>query len=80
LPVQLSAGESLVCDGTKEIRIYNKNGRPKGNITLPELPALMSKGTHTVVIDCSFNGEVPPVIEMQFKGLDKLEVVERSSS
>ena len=78
LPVQLTAGESLVCDGTKEIRIYNQQGRPKGKITLPQPPTFMSKGGHTVVVDCSFNGELPPVIEVQFKGLDKVEVVEKS--
>jgi hypothetical protein len=76
LPVKLDAGESLVCDGTKEVRIYNKNGRPKGKLTLPELPPSMSRGQHTIIADCSFTGQEPPKIEVRFKGLDKMETVE----
>jgi hypothetical protein len=75
LPVELSAGESLVCDGTKEIRIYNKNGRPKAKHTLTDSPPLMSKGSHTIIADCDFTGDEPPKIEVRFKGMDNVEAV-----
>ncbi len=80
LPIELLPGESIVCDGTKTIRIYDKNGKPKNKFEMPALPPVVSPGGHTIIIDCSFTGEPSPNIEMQFKGLDKMEVVQIKSN
>jgi hypothetical protein len=76
LMVELSAGESLVCDGTQTIRVYDKNGKPKNKLALPAPPPVTSGGAHTIIIDCSFSGTVAPKIEVQFKGLDKMESIQ----
>jgi len=79
LPIELQTGESIVCDGSKTIRMYDKNGKSKTNFNLPELPPVLSSANHTIIIDCTFKGTVPPKIEMQFKGLDNLEMIQLNS-
>ena len=76
LPIELLAGESLVCDGTDLIRIYDKNGKPKGKYLLKSAAPVLAPGSHNIISDCSFKGEVPPKIEVLFKGLAKMEVVQ----
>ncbi|TKK65119.1 hypothetical protein FC093_20855 [Ilyomonas limi] len=75
LPQELQAGESVVCDGTEILRLYDKDGKPKGQYKMSSPPPVVSPGTHSITIDCSFTGEKPPKIEVQFKGLDKMETV-----
>jgi hypothetical protein len=77
-PVELAAGESLVSDGTETIRFYDKNGKPKGSFKLQNKPPNVSSGAHTILIDSDFSGDEPPKIEVQFKGLDKMEEIEVS--
>lgn len=76
LPGELKAGQSIVCDGTLNLQLFDEHGKPAGTYTLPALPPVFSSGTHTVIMDCSFGGEVTPAIEMQFKGLNKKETVQ----
>ncbi len=76
LPIELRSGESIVCDGTEIIRIYDQNGKPKNKFKMPALPPVVSAGKHTIIIDCSFSREEPAKIEMQFKGLNKMELVQ----
>jgi hypothetical protein len=76
LPVILKAGESLVCDGTETVRLYDKNGKPKGTFKLQTSPPLVSAGEHNILIDSEFEGEDTPEIEVQFKGVNSRETVE----
>jgi hypothetical protein len=76
LPIELLAGESLVCDGTDLIRMYDKNGKPKGKYLMKSAPPLLAPGSHNIISDCSFKGEEPPKIEVQFKGMDKMEIIQ----
>lgn len=76
LAIELKAGESIVCDGTENLRIYNENGKPKGSYRLSNLPPVTSPATHTIIFDCSFNDGESPKVEMQFRGLGKMEMVE----
>jgi hypothetical protein len=73
LPLELSAGESLVSDGTELIRLYDKNGKPKKTFKLDGMPPTLAEGAHVMIVDSQFNGEA--VIEVQFKGLHKTEQV-----
>ncbi len=76
VPIDLKANESIVCDGTEYLQLYNERGKLKGTYKMSSLPPVVSSGTHTIIIDSSFGGEEPPKIEMQFKGLNKKEAVE----
>ena len=75
LPIELKAGESIVCDGTEYLQLYNERGKLKGTYKMASLPPAVSSGDHAIIIDSSFGGEEPPKIEMQFKGLNKKETV-----
>lgn len=76
LPVVLKAGESIVCDGTTLLKMYSKTGKLLTTYKLKELPPVLGQGNHTIIADCSFDGEEPPKIEMQFKGVIKTESCE----
>ena len=76
LPVELKAGESIVCDGTQDLILYNESGKPKGTYHMTNLPPLSSPATHTVIVDCIFNDGQSPKLEMQFRALGKMELVE----
>jgi hypothetical protein len=73
IPAPLNAGETLFCDGTETLRIYDKNGKLKSTQVLTSIPPVVAAGYHSVIIDCAFGGEDPPKIEMQFKGISKTE-------
>ena len=75
IPVELQGGESLVCDGSTTIRVYDAGGRPKTTFTLAALPPMVAQGAHTVTLDSDFGGDEPPRIEVQFKGLGKGELI-----
>lgn len=79
-PVELAAGESLVSDGTETIRFYDKNGKPKGSFKLQNKPPSVTPGAHIILIDSDFAGDETPKIEVQFKGLDKMEKIELSKT
>jgi len=76
VPIELKANESIVCDGTEYLQLYNERGKLKGTYKMSSLPPAVSSGAHTIIIDSSFGGEEPPKIEMQFKGLNKKEAIE----
>ena len=59
LPVELSVGETVVCDGTALLKIYDTKGKLKDTIQLPALPPVVATGSHTIIIDCAFGGEAP---------------------
>jgi hypothetical protein len=75
-PIELSAGESLVSDGTETIRLYDKNGKPKGSFKLQTKPPIVSSGAHVILIDSDFSGDENPKIEVQFKGLSGTEEIQ----
>jgi hypothetical protein len=79
LPVELNAGETVVCDGTALLKIYDTKGKLKTTQQLPGLPPVVADGSHTIIVDCSFGGEVPPTIELQFKGKMATEICTRST-
>lgn len=79
-PIELAFGESLVCDGTETIRLYDKNGKPKGSFKLQNKPPSVAPGAHIILIDSDFAGDESPKIEVQFKGLDKMEKIELSKT
>ena len=74
-PVELGAGESLICDGSATVRMYDAKGKPKGSITLPALPPMVGKGSHTFTLNSEFRGDAPPRIEVRFKGANRTEEV-----
>jgi len=75
LSLELKAGESLVCDGTKEVRLYGTDGKPKGFYQLKDMPPALDKGDHTIIFDCNYPETEAPKVEVQFRSLGKVERV-----
>lgn len=75
VPITLAAGESLACDGTTTIQVYDKLGKPRARFVLAKLPPLVSPGMHTITLDSVFEGDEPLKVEVQFKGLGAAERV-----
>jgi len=75
-PIELAAGESLVSDGTETIRLYDKNGKPKGSFKLQTMPPVVSSGAYVILMDSDFTGDENPKIEVQFKGLSGSEEIQ----
>jgi hypothetical protein len=67
LPVALKAGESLVCDGTTLVRVYDAKGRQTGTVTLKAAPPRLAPGQHTIAFDCAWAGDEAPRVEVTFK-------------
>jgi len=76
LPVELSAGETVICDGTATLKIYDAKGKLKDSLQLPATPPLVAVGSHSIIIDNVFGGDEPPQIELQLKGMLESEVCE----
>ncbi len=76
LPIELGVGESLVCDGTTTVRVYDALGKPRTKYTLAVPPPMVAAGTHTITMDSEFSGNEPPRIEVQFKGQGRVDAVQ----
>ena len=75
LSVELAAGESMVCDGTEQLQLYDRTGKPKGQLTLPALPPVLSAGAHVVQLDSDFSAADAPAIELALKGVSTRDTV-----
>ena len=75
LPIALGAGESLVCDGTGTIRVYDADGKLRARHQLSAAPPVVSATMHSIELNSEFSGDEPPRIEVQFKGLGQPESV-----
>jgi hypothetical protein len=69
LPVELQAGESLVCDGTNIVRVYDAKGKPRHTLTLEQNPPNMQQGGHQLLVDADFSSDSDLKIHFQIKGL-----------
>jgi len=67
LPVDLKAGESVVCDGTTVLRIYDSKGRQTSTVTLDTPPPTLQAGANAVKLDCAYTDAAAPVIELIVK-------------
>lgn len=77
IPGELAAGESVVFDGSSELRVYDALGKPKARHTLTVSVPRLAAGAHDVVMDSEFVGDEPPVVQVQFKGRAPGELVRR---
>jgi hypothetical protein len=62
LPIDLKAGESLVCDGTVQVRVYDAKGRQTATLTLTAPPPRLAPGSHRITFGTArADGEGPRV-------------------
>jgi hypothetical protein len=69
VPFAVEVGQTLLCDGTATLRLYDAMGRQvkkhRMSAATPHLPT----GPHDVIFSCDFEGDPAPVVNVQFKAL-----------
>jgi hypothetical protein len=75
IPATLKSGQTLLCDGTEILRIYDEKGRQVQTVKLPAPPPELPAGRHEVLVECKFSGEPAPVVKMIFKSLGEGEKI-----
>jgi hypothetical protein len=78
IPIELQAGETIVCDGTQRLQVYTETGKYKTSFQLTAVPPTLSTATHHMVFDCTFMGDKTPKVDMQFRQLSHKEMVSAS--
>ena len=66
LPIDLKAGESLVCDGTALVRVYDAKGRQTATLTLAAPPPRLTPGSHRISFDAARSEGEGPRVEATF--------------
>lgn len=74
-PVELQAGEALVADGTRTLRIYDAKGRQRGTVEAVGTIPRLSSGAHRIAFDCAFAGDAPPGVAVTFRTRGTGEIV-----
>ena len=67
IPADLSAGETLIVDGSRSIIILDKTGKRKSSHVFSKDMPVLDKGIHSVTLDAKFEGTQAPVLETQFR-------------
>jgi hypothetical protein len=75
IPAELIAGDVVVCDGTKELKILSSNGSLRQQIKLASELPLLKPGMHSMKFDGLFEGNNPSKVEIRLKGLMSSEEV-----
>jgi hypothetical protein len=75
IPQELVCGETVICDGTTVLKVYDLNGRLKNGIDLPAGIPVMSVGSHELRFSCEFNGEQAPEVKAEVKSMGKGESI-----
>jgi hypothetical protein len=72
---ELKAGETLICDGTSVLRVYDEKGKQKSTIELSSKIPLLTVGKHRITFSAGFAGEEPPRVEFSVKSLNNPEKI-----
>ena len=66
-PVDLSAGQTLLCEGTAAARVYDAKGRQVAVVDARGAIPVVQPGKHEVRFDCEFRGAVVPAAVVTFR-------------
>jgi len=68
-------GETLICDGSNVLLVYDAKGKQKSKIELKTKIPVLTIGQHQVVFDATFTGDEPPAVEFSVKARKNPEMV-----
>lgn len=77
IPVELKAGQTLLCEGTADIRIYDEKGQQIHSVQSTTAPPKITQGKHRVTFDGQFEGDPLPSATVSFKTINRPEQVKR---
>jgi hypothetical protein len=75
IPNELKAGETVICDGSGIIRIYDDKGKLRESLDFENNIPTLDAGQHEITLDAVFTGEEPPKAEMLIKWMKNPERV-----
>jgi hypothetical protein len=70
---EIFPGETILCEGHDEIRVYDEKGKLKNNLNV-NIPNLLT-GKHKIRFSSAFSGDDAPVIHFTVKAFDNPESV-----
>ncbi len=78
IPTELKAGETLICDGSGIIRIYDEQGKLKSSLDFTDKIPTLDPGRHQLTLDADFAGDEPLKAEMTVKWMKNPERIKAS--
>jgi hypothetical protein len=76
IPIELKAGQTIICDGSKFLRIYNEKGKQINIISLNNIIEI-DKGIHEIIFDTKFAGDEDLQVEFSLKSLGNAERISK---
>lgn len=67
VPLVLTAGQTLVCEGTATARILDEKGNQVRTAEAETAPPTLAPGKRDIAFTCEFEGETPPQVVINFK-------------
>ncbi|MCX6230705.1 MAG: hypothetical protein NTZ33_04105 [Bacteroidetes bacterium] len=74
VPIELKAGQTLICNGTKLLRIYDDKGKQINTFTLNSIPEI-DKATHQILFDTQINDNENIKVEFSLQTLGNAEKI-----
>lgn len=75
IQAEIEAGQRLVCDGTRTVRIYDGKGLHLKALELPRAVPIISRGPHNVELSGEFVGDPAPKLILRIKTQGKPETL-----
>jgi hypothetical protein len=75
IPNELKAGETLICDGSETIRIYDEKGKLRNSLDFTGKIPTLDAGGHQLILDAVFTDDEPLKAEMIVKWMKNPERV-----
>ncbi len=74
IPFELKSGQTIICDGSNLLKIYNEKGKQINAVTINNIPEL-ENGMHQITFDAKFSEDEDLKIEFNVKLQGKAEIV-----
>jgi hypothetical protein len=75
-PVELTAGQTLLCEGVTTARIYDEKGRQIKSVESTALIPAVQKGKHEIRFDCEFGKRMSPSVLVTFRTRGEAEAIQ----
>lgn len=66
-PVELTPGQTLLCEGTTTARVYDAKGRQVKTVQASAPIPAVHQGKHEIRFDCEYKGSLSPAVLVTFK-------------